>query len=282
MSPNWSHCASIMADRQSEHGITFWQHLIRQQGLHGQVWFITVHIARLCSGCHGLNGELPQELEIVKHLARPQHNAAQWVIGNRDRKSCFFSDAPIQVLQQRATAGEHGCGSSEPHVSWQELASAWCVSLLARYSARCCSNRQVRLAAKASPAVLNWDRESCSDRQRCRSLCRDGITMVQSTESREGVDRAISPISDRYWPTGWRILRESEVRPIFMVIANIFGHQPLEVLLIQHDHVVQQVSSATPDPALCDAVLPRTAKGSAGWLPKSFTAEITSIPNFES
>ncbi len=80
------------------------------------------------------------------------------------------------------------------------------------------------------------------------------------------MDRAISPISDRDWPTGWRILRESEVRPIFMVIANIFGHQPLEVLLIQHDHVVQQVSSATPHPALCDAVLSRTAKGSADGL----------------
>jgi len=75
--------------------------------LHGRVWFITVHIARLCSGRHGLKGELPQELEIVKHLARPQHNAGQWVIGNRDRKSRFFADASMQVFQQRATAGEH-------------------------------------------------------------------------------------------------------------------------------------------------------------------------------
>jgi hypothetical protein len=39
--------------------MTFWQHLIRQHGLHGYVRFITVYIARLCSGCHGLNGELP-------------------------------------------------------------------------------------------------------------------------------------------------------------------------------------------------------------------------------
>jgi hypothetical protein len=35
------------------------------------------------------------------------------------------------------------------------------------------------------------------------------------------------------------------------------------VLLIQDDHVVQQVSSATPDPALRDTVLPRTSKGGA-------------------
>jgi hypothetical protein len=167
--------------------------------------------------------------------------------------------------------------------SWQELASAWCVSLLARYSARCCSNRQVRLAAKASAAVLNWDRESCSDRQRCRSLCRDGIKMVQSTESREGVDRAISPISDRYWPTGWRILRESEVRPIFMVIANIFGHQPLECCSFstitwssRSRRQLPTQRSATP---FCHGL--RKAVRMA-WLPKSFTAEITSIPNFES
>ena len=53
------------------------------------------------------DGGLPQELEIVKHLARPQHNAGQWVIGNRDRKSRFFADASMQVFQQRATAGEH-------------------------------------------------------------------------------------------------------------------------------------------------------------------------------
>ena len=87
----------------------------------------------------------------------------------------------------------------------------------------------------------------------------------------------------RGWPTCGRILRESEVRSIFMVVANILRHQPFEVLLIQDDHVVQQVSSATPHPALSDTVLPRTAKGSAdSWLPKSLTAETTSAPNFES
>jgi hypothetical protein len=66
--------------------------------------------------------------------------------------------------------------------------------------------------------------------------------MVQSAESREGVDSTLSPTSDRRWSTGWRILRQSEVSPIFMVVAHILGQQPLEVLLIQHDHVVQQVA----------------------------------------
>jgi hypothetical protein len=53
------------------------------------------------------------------------------------------------------------------------------------------------------------------------------------------VDRAISPIVDRCRPTDWRVLRESEVCPILMVVADVFGHQPLEMLLVQDDYVVQ-------------------------------------------
>ena len=88
--------------------------------------------------------------------------------------------------------------------------------------------------------------------------------MMLSAESRKGVNLASHQRTHRCWPTRRRVLRESEVGPIFMVVAHILGQQPLEVLLIQDDHVVQQVSSATPDPALRHAVLPRTAKGSAG------------------
>jgi hypothetical protein len=36
--------------------------------------------------------------------------------------------------------------------------------------------------------------------------------------------------------------------------------------LIQNDHVIQQVASATSHPALSNTVLPRTAKGRANWL----------------
>jgi hypothetical protein len=79
--------------------------------------------------------------------------------------------------------------------------------------------------------------------------------MVQSTESRKGVNLASRRRTYRCWPTCSRILRESEVRPIFMIVANVLGHQPFEVPLIQNDHVFQQVSSTTPHPALSDTVL---------------------------
>jgi hypothetical protein len=35
--------------------------------------------------------------------------------------------------------------------------------------------------------------------------------------------------------------------------------------LVQDNHVVQQIPSATPDPAFRDTVLPRTAKGGTSW-----------------
>src|ERR1035438_9274547 len=117
--------------------------------------------------------------------------------------------------------------------------------------------------ASVTRAVLIGTIRVDRDRQSRRSLSRDGVTMVQSAESGEGANLASHRRTYRGWPTCGRILRESEVRSIVMVVANILRHQPFEVLLIQDDHVVQQVSSATPHPTLSDTVLPRTAKGGA-------------------
>jgi hypothetical protein len=34
------------------------------------------------------------------------------------------------------------------------------------------------------------------------------------------------------------------MRSVLMVVANIFGRQPLEMAFIQHDHVIEQISTA--------------------------------------
>jgi hypothetical protein len=115
-----------------------------------------------------------------------------------------------------------------------------------------------RPAKKVSPTVLI----GASPIGSISELSRGGITIMQSPESRAGVDRAISPIVDRCGPTYWCILRESEVGPIF-VVANVFGHQPLEMPLVQDDDVY---SSPLGD-SLRDPVLPRTAKSRTGMAP---------------
>jgi len=53
-------------------------------------------------------------------------------------------------------------------------------------------------------------------------------------------------------PTCWRVLREPEMRPVLMVVEQVRRHQPFEVPLIQDDHVIQQVASATAVPATAD------------------------------
>jgi hypothetical protein len=54
--------------------------------------------------------------------------------------------------------------------------------------------------------------------------------------------------------------------PVFVVVEQVGSHQPFEMPLIQDDHVVQQVATATSHPTLRNTVLPRTAKGRASWL----------------
>src|SRR5215469_4087064 len=56
------------------------------------------------------------------------------------------------------------------------------------------------------------------------------------------------------------------MRPVPMVVEQVGRHQSFEMPLIQDDHVVQRVASATSHPTLSNTVLPRTAKGRASWL----------------
>jgi hypothetical protein len=49
---------------------------------------------------------------------------------------------------------------------------------------------------------------------------------------------------------------------IFVAVADVFIHQPFQMPLIDHDYVVEQVSSAATNPSLSDSVLPRTSEAS--------------------
>ena len=55
-------------------------------------------------------------------------------------------------------------------------------------------------------------------------------------------------------------LRQGEMRPVFVIIANVLPHQAFQMPLIQNNYMVKQIASAVADPALGHAVLPRTAE----------------------
>jgi hypothetical protein len=62
--------------------------------------------------------------------------------------------------------------------------------------------------------------------------------MVQPTEPWQGRNLAFSATAGRYWPTCWRVLREPEVRPVLVVVANVFGHESLQMPFVEDDYVV--------------------------------------------
>src|ERR1700745_1982739 len=107
------------------------------------------------------------------------------------------------------------------------------------------------------------------------------ITMVQPAESRKRVNLAFSLKANCCRPTCWRVLRESKMRPVLVIVEQIRRHQPFEMPLIQDDHVVQQVASGTsPQRSATPFCQGQRKAVRVGWLPMSLTAETTSPPNF--
>src|SRR5271163_4516885 len=123
------------------------------------------------------------------------------------------------------------------------------------------------LAEKREPCLGRVTRNGVlAIRKWLLSLRCDCITMVQPAESRQGLNMAFTRRADFCRPTCWRVLRESKMSPVLVIVEQVGRHQPFEMALFQDDHVVKQVASATSNPALSNTVLPRTAKGCASWL----------------
>src|SRR6516165_10278308 len=74
--------------------------------------------------------------------------------------------------------------------------------------------------------------------------------MVQPAESRKGLNLAFTRRANFCCTTSWRVLRQSKVSPVLMVIEQVGKHQSFEMPLIEDDHVVQQIASATSYPTL--------------------------------
>ena len=89
--------------------------------------------------------------------------------------------------------------------------------------------------------------------------------MMESTESRQRDDLVREWRHRRGNSTAGRILPQSEMSPVFVVIADIVSQQPSQVSLAQNDHMIEQVPTHTSNPALGDAILPGTAKSSSDW-----------------
>jgi len=55
-----------------------------------------------------------------------------------------------------------------------------------------------------------------------------------------------------------RSFPQSQMRAIIVVVANVFGEQPLQMAFVHRDDMVQQIMPAALDPPFRHAILPRT------------------------
>ena len=90
-------------------------------------------------------------------------------------------------------------------------------------------------------------------------LGRHCIAVVQATESPQRYDLAAR------WRRGRNstirsVLSQSEMSPVLVVVANVLIQQLSQVFLIQHDHMIQEISKYTANPALRNSVLPGTSE----------------------
>jgi len=98
---------------------------------------------------------------------------------------------------------------------------------------------------------------------RRNNSCSSVVTMMQATESWHGYDlpRRLGRPS-RNSSTG-RFFSQRKMRPVFVIVADILFHKSSQMTFVQHDDMIEQVSSTVANPALGNAVLPRTSETSS-------------------
>jgi len=78
--------------------------------------------------------------------------------------------------------------------------------------------------------------------------------MVQAANPRHGDDCAASALLECR-PIGGCLLVEPEVRTVLMVVAHIFIHQPIQMALVHHNHMIDQVAPAACDESFGNSIL---------------------------
>src|ERR1017187_106168 len=86
------------------------------------------------------------------------------------------------------------------------------------------------------------------------------VAMMQTAEPGHGYDSGTCFEILLCATTGRSSLRQGQMCPIVVVVTDVFIHQTFQMPFIHDDYVVEQISAAVVDPALCDTVLPRTSE----------------------
>src|SRR5580658_7659145 len=83
--------------------------------------------------------------------------------------------------------------------------------------------------------------------------------MVQAAEPRPGCNSPVRVRVGQRHSTLGRFFSESEVSAVVVIVTDVLIHEPLQMTLIEHDHMVEKFSSEVAHEAFDHAILPRAS-----------------------
>jgi hypothetical protein len=134
------------------------------------------------------------------------------------------------------------------------------------------------MATESCQGCADWVTRDRQTHLSCRSTstlrrnvgsCNSGsevVTMVQPAESGNRSNPWTCTGLFLWLTASRRSLRQCEMRPVVMIVTDVLFHESSQMAFIQHDHMIEQISSTTADPALSNAVLPRASEAGSLWL----------------
>jgi hypothetical protein len=87
--------------------------------------------------------------------------------------------------------------------------------------------------------------------------------MVKASDPWQSDDSSTRGWSFLYRPPCWRV-PQPRVDSLPVVVIDIFPEDSTEVILVDHDHVIQQLASHGSDPVVCQNSAEQNARGSKG------------------
>src|SRR6516164_1108645 len=70
------------------------------------------------------------------------------------------------------------------------------------------------------------------------------ITMMQPANTRQGDDTASCAGTLLDQPLARRLFRQTKMRPVLVIIADVVNHEAFQMAFVEHDHMIKQFATA--------------------------------------
>lgn len=75
-------------------------------------------------------------------------------------------------------------------------------------------------------------------------------------------------------PVRRRLFPQAVMGPVLMIVREEFSAESSQILFVERDHMIQQLSTTATHPALSDSVLPRAVNARLDWLDAATRQEL--------